>query len=106
MDDRVFKEDNGRDPYTSGSDAFRVSAIIEKRSEVESQIISSCGADLPSNADAVVRPADDGPTYFVKPMEVDEPFSDFVDYVRNQEKTERRMSKDEKVKYSQAREQN
>lgn len=41
----------------------------------------------------------------MKPMEIDEPFSDFIDYVRNQERSEGRIDKAEKVKYSQAREQ-
>lgn len=66
----------------------------------------NCGADLQRNADAVWRPSEDGPEYFVKPMEIDEPFSDFIDYLRSQEKSERPIDKDEKVKYSQAREQN
>lgn len=41
----------------------------------------------------------------MKPMEIDEPFSDFIDYLRNQEKSGGPIDKAEKVKYSQAREQ-
>lgn len=50
------------------------------------------------------RPSDDGPAYFVKPMEIDESFSDFIDYVRDQERSAGRINKAEKVKYGQARE--
>ena len=42
----------------------------------------------------------------MKPMEIDESFLDFIDYVRNQEQSEERIDKAEDVKYSQAREQN
>ena len=77
-------------------------------SAIKSQIGSSYDADLSSNADAVWRPNgnddDDGPAYFVKPMEIDEPFSDFIDYVSNQEKSKGGLKNTENVKYSQARE--
>lgn len=80
-------------------------ASFDQRLKVESLITGSCDADCQSNADAVVRTSDDGSTYFVKPMEVDEPFSDFIDYVRNQEMSEGRMKTTGNVKYSQAREE-
>ena len=73
--------------------------------KVESQIVDRWNADFHRNADAVWRPCDDGPTYFVKPMEVDEPFSDFIDYVRNQELSEEQLTSAGSVKYSQARKQ-
>lgn len=78
---------------------------FDERSKFESRITGSHDADFQSNADAVVRTSDDGPTYFVKPLEVDEPFSDFIDYVRNQEMSEEQMKTAGNVKYSQAREQ-
>lgn len=53
----------------------------------------------------MLSPSDDGPTYFVKPMEVDELFSDFVDYVRNQELSEKTIYAARSVKYSQSRKQ-
>ena len=52
-----------------------------------------------------MRTSGDGPEYFVKPLEVDEPFSDFISYVRNQEMSEEQMKTAGNVKYSQAREQ-
>ena len=52
------------------------------------------------------RPSENGPQYFVKPMEIDESFSDFIDCLRDQQKSEGPIDQAEKVKYSQAREQN
>lgn len=55
------------------------------------------------NADAIVLNPNDEISYFVKPLEVDELFSDFIHYIRDQE-----MLLSPKpagnVKYSQARE--
>ncbi|SLM38298.1 JmjC domain [Lasallia pustulata] len=37
------------------------------------------------NADSVVMNPEDGITYFVKPLEIEEPFGNFLDYVKDQE---------------------
>jgi hypothetical protein len=53
----------------------------------------------------VVRSAGhDDTAFFVKPMEVDESFTRFIDYVRDQELGDGTSGGD--VKYSQARERN
>ena len=54
----------------------------------------------PSNADAVVTNPADGVKYFVKPYEVEEPFADFLHYVRTQELDKDMLSN---VKYAQTR---
>ncbi len=54
------------------------------------------------NADAVVTNPDDGLSYFVKPLELDELFSDFIHYIRDQELLNRSPAGN--VKYSQGRE--
>ena len=41
--------------------------------------------------------------YFVKPLEVDERFSDFIDYITDQESNSKRKTGTD-VKYSQSRE--
>lgn len=38
-----------------------------------------------SNADSVVMNPEDGIKYFVKPLEIEEPFEDFLNYVKDQE---------------------
>ncbi len=54
-----------------------------------------------SNADSVARNPEDGLMYFVKPLEVDEPFPAFLHYVREQEKGIHGATN---VKYAQSRE--
>lgn len=54
------------------------------------------------NADAIVLNPNDETSYFVKPLEVDELFSDFIHYTRDQELLSPKPPGN--VKYSQARE--
>lgn len=54
-----------------------------------------------SNADAVVVNPSDNQPYFVKPLERDEAFSDFLRHIRDQEFSHESGGH---VKYSQARE--
>lgn len=53
-----------------------------------------------SNADAVLRDPMSNEAYFVKPLEVEESFTEFVRYVQNQERSNHA---EKNVKYSQAR---
>lgn len=59
---------------------------------------------ITSNADAVVVNHNDNKTYFVKPLERDESFTDFVREIRAQEFSDSEETSN--VKYSQARELN
>jgi hypothetical protein len=52
------------------------------------------------NADAVVKREEDGKEYFVKPLEVEESFQDFVNYIQDQDI---RGDRDSDVKYAQTR---
>lgn len=54
------------------------------------------------NADAIVLNPNDEISYFVKPLELDELFSDFIHYIRDQELLSPKPTGN--VKYSQARE--
>lgn len=54
------------------------------------------------NADAIVLNPNDEISYFVKPLEVDELFSNFIHYIRDQELLSPIPAGN--VKYSQARE--
>lgn len=56
------------------------------------------------NADAIVLDPNNGTSHFVKPLEVDELFSDFIRYIRDQELLSPEPAGN--VKYSQAREWN
>lgn len=56
------------------------------------------------NADAIVLNSNDKISYFVKPLEVDELFSDFIRNIRDQELLSPKSAGN--VKYSQAREWN
>lgn len=56
------------------------------------------------NADAIVLNPNDERSYFVKPLEVDELFSEFIRYIRDQELLSPKPARN--VKYSQAREWN
>lgn len=60
------------------------------------------GLTITSNADSVVVNHNDNQTYFVKPLERDEHFTDFVRDIRAQELSD--SNKTSNVKYSQARE--
>lgn len=53
-----------------------------------------------SNADAIVKNPDDGSAYVATPLKVDEPFSDLLDYVSEQESGKITSSY---VKYAQTR---
>lgn len=59
------------------------------------------GLTVTSNADAVVVNHNDNQTYFVKPLEKDESFTDFVRDIRAQEFSDPKEASI--VKYSQAR---
>ena len=54
-----------------------------------------------SNADSVVKDTVSGRSSFVKPLEAEEPFSEFLNYVRRQEKCQ--MMGQAHVKYAQTR---
>lgn len=58
-----------------------------------------------SNADAVVVNRDDARQYFVKPLETDEPFKNFIRYIKDQEHISSKADNRD-VKYSQARKWN
>lgn len=60
------------------------------------------GLTITSNADAAVVNHTDNQTYFVKPLERDEPFTDFIRDIRAQEFSDAKEISH--VKYSQARE--
>lgn len=60
------------------------------------------GLTITSNADAAVVNHNDNQTYFVKPLERDESFTDFVRDIRAQEFSDPKETSH--VKYSQARE--
>ena len=57
-------------------------------------------ADIHRNADSVVRDPVDDKLYFVKPLEEEEPFEDFLASIVVQEK---RRGIEENVKYAQTR---
>ena len=59
------------------------------------------GLTSQSNADAVVVNPDDDLPYFVKPLEVEESFTDFICYIKDQELSNCKAKGN--VKYSQAR---
>lgn len=60
------------------------------------------GLTVSRNADSIVLNPNDEISYFVKPLEVDELFSDFIHYIRDQELLNPKPAGN--VKYSQARE--
>lgn len=62
------------------------------------------GLTVGRNADAIVLNPNDETSYFVKPLEMDELFSDFIRYIRDQELLSPKPAAN--VKYSQAREWN
>ena len=66
--------------------------------------LRSAGLTVSRNADAIVLNPNDEASYFVKPLQVNELFSDFIRYVRDQELLSPKPTGN--VKYSQAREWN
>lgn len=110
----VVKGAVGDWPAVQWTDEFLENAMAEKKVKVA---VTPSGLDLllyylhrpldeellkcnNSNADAVVRDPESKMAYFVKPLEVEEPFADFIRYIRDQERS---RDVESLVKYGQAR---